>query len=186
MAKTMQCYLQSTWVVLVPSLRAEDHRKEMAQAAKLLAGVLCSSALKQITQLISNPGRFPVPKIENIMAMQGVEHRRWARGLGVQGSNPAKTGVTSDFSRGLAGGYCCCVCSAAGLTVIPLTGHLRIRSLPPDMVIDALLCLGWAEGSLAKGYIMAEHKEGFSEMLRKEGRKSPLLFVSKSPSNQTD
>lgn len=67
MAKTMQWYLQSSWVVLVLPLGTEEHRKEMAQAAKLLAGVLCSSPLK----LITNPGRFPVPRTENIMAMQG-------------------------------------------------------------------------------------------------------------------
>lgn len=65
----------------------------MAQAAKEVAGVFCSS-LKQIMQMISSAGRFPVCRSESIVAMQGAEYRRSERGVGGQGSNPAKVSVT--------------------------------------------------------------------------------------------
>lgn len=63
--------------------------------------------------------------------------------------------------------------------MIPLSGHfqrhIRIRSLVADAVLGALLCLGWAEDSLPKGYRVAENEAGFFEMLRKEKRKEVSL-----------
>lgn len=70
--------------------------------------------------------------------------------------------------------------STVKVTVMALTGHFqrrqRIRSLASDTVLGALVCLGWAEGSLAKGYLVAEHTVGFFEILWKEGSKFTLLF----------
>lgn len=69
--------------------------------------------------------------------------------------------------------------STVKVTVMALTGHFqrqqRIRSLASDTVLGALLCLGWAEGSLAKGYLVAEHTVGFFEILWKEVSKFTLL-----------
>lgn len=70
--------------------------------------------------------------------------------------------------------------SAVGVSVIPLTGCfqrcLRIRSLVPDTVLGALLCPGWAEDSLAEGYLVAQHEAGFFETLwRERGRKEGNL-----------
>lgn len=69
------------------------------------------------------------------------------------------------------------------VTVIPLSGHfqrhIRIRSLVAEAVLGPLLCLGWAEDSLPKGYRVAENEAGFFEMLRKERRKEvspPVCF----------
>lgn len=70
----------------------------MAQTAKELAGVLCSS-LKRIMQLMGNPGRFPVPRSRSIMEMQGAECGRSERGLGGQGSSPAEINVIPGSPR---------------------------------------------------------------------------------------
>lgn len=59
--------------------------------------------------------------------------------------------------------------------------HQRLRSLASDTVLGALLCLGWAEDRLAKGYLVAEHTVGFFEMLWKEGSKFPLLVFFPNP-----
>lgn len=48
-------------------------------------------------------------------------------------------------------------------------------------VLSALSCLSWAEDSLVKGYLVAQHKVGWFEILLKEVRKPPLLFLPSLP-----